>query len=893
MNLIHFVVRLGQRAVLFNVAVAMLFCLPLTAQTSTPVILWQPPDPIVFPTPLSSVQLNPVAVKAAPVPVPLSAAYKLTGISTDGRRFTGGGLDGGGRAFSASYINSSIMWRGVSFPLGPVDAPDATYGSTIALPHGQFASLYVLGNLVNNVFPTATLLITYTDGSIDTATQSMSDWTFPMNFPGEFLVKCSATHNNSDGSNYNSPVCLYGYPIPLNPNKVVSSITLPNNPNMVFFSMVLVPPTVSGTFTFNPPAGTVEYPGISVLTTYFMPTDLTAFTSTTASVPLTTIAPAAPVPSTVAWPSPAPIPAQTPLGPTQLDAVASVALNPVAVPFTPYFRDEAFYPDGNPYEIAGFNGDNEGNSYSASQLGSTVYFDGFPFLLGPSATQDAVTGTTLPLPAGTFSTLYLVGASNDDPQPAQPFVITYTDGSTATTLLDISSWRSPQGFADETIVAQTSHANTPAGTQIPGTVSMYGYHIPIDPTRVVQSLTLPNNNQVYLFAASLGFGGTVPVSGTFTYTPPAGTILPVGTHVLATTYHPDYPAFVAPSSGSTTIVVRNTLFVDTNNVARLYGTVNPSLSGTYTGAIPGDQFTLSFATPATILSPAGQYPIVATIAGPNLANYAQAVQNGTLTITPAPVIISVPAANGLTKTQPVSLVVGVQSTTSGTPTGTVTLTENGVAVASAPLVAGNADFPATSVSGPNRITLVYSGDNNFQPSTLVINPGVSVVSLDFVLMPLNGSTFSVTTGQSASFDFNITPVSTVYAAPIGFTLNGSTPPLATSVFSPDQLSVKAGPTNVRLTVNTRLLQGSASRPANPWSAIGPSFAALLLLSCAGGRRTKRLRLFCVPLFMTALLLGAIGCGSGYQNKTYPLTLTATDGTTTHTISITLNVLAPH
>ena len=72
---------------------------------------------------------------------------------------------------------------------------------------------------------------------------------------------------------------------------------------------------------------------------------------------------------------------------------------------------------------------------------------------------------------------------------------------------------------------------------------------------------------------------------------------------------------------------------------------NPALSVTIVGIKNGDRITASVSTTADPTSPVGTYPIVATLIDPTnkLGNYAVTINNGTLTVNPAP--LSVTAAN--------------------------------------------------------------------------------------------------------------------------------------------------------------------------------------------------------------------------------------------------------
>jgi hypothetical protein len=47
------------------------------------------------------------------------------------------------------------------------------------------------------------------------------------------------------------------------------------------------------------------------------------------------------------------------------------------------------------------------------------------------------------------------------------------------------------------------YRNSADGSEDQGTVSLYAYEFAIDPTKVVQSVTLPNNPNVVVLAATL------------------------------------------------------------------------------------------------------------------------------------------------------------------------------------------------------------------------------------------------------------------------------------------------------------------------------------------------------------------------------------------------------
>ncbi len=87
------------------------------------------------------------------------------------------------------------------------------------------------------------------------------------------------------------------------------------------------------------------------------------------------------------------------------------------------------------------------------------------------------------------------------------------------------------------------------------------------------------------------------------------------------------------------------LIVTANSVSRALGSSNPTFTGSIVGLQNGDNITASYATTATVNSPAGPYPIVPTLIDPNgkLPNYSVTTNNGTLTVTPGSLSLLCPA----------------------------------------------------------------------------------------------------------------------------------------------------------------------------------------------------------------------------------------------------------
>jgi len=177
-----------------------------------------------------------------------------------------------------------------------------------------------------------------------------------------------------------------------------------------------------------------------------------------------------------------------------------------------------------------------------------------------------------------------------------------------------------------------------------------------------------------LSATQLNATSSVP-QGSFTYAPPAGTVLLAGNgQVLSVSFAPADSANYDPASASVTIdVARKALAVTANNATREFGTPNPSFTGTISGIVNGDAITATYATTATITSAPGMYAIVPTLVDPGgrLSNYDVAIANGTLTIVDTtPPVLTLPANITATAATPAGAVVTFIATATDLVDGT-------------------------------------------------------------------------------------------------------------------------------------------------------------------------------------------------------------------------------
>ncbi len=172
--------------------------------------------------------------------VNLASLYNVGAMVTDGSTFTSGGLDAGGRSYSANLLGTVQTYNGTPFCLGPANAPGAVSSATIPLPAGQFSTLKMLATGVNGNQTAQTFTVSYTDGTTAAFTQNLSDWCAPQAYSGETQAVPMTYRNNSNGTRDSRPLAVYGYTFNLSGSKTVSSITLPKNRNVVVLGISLV-----------------------------------------------------------------------------------------------------------------------------------------------------------------------------------------------------------------------------------------------------------------------------------------------------------------------------------------------------------------------------------------------------------------------------------------------------------------------------------------------------------------------------------------------------------------------------------------------------------------------------------------------------------------------------
>jgi len=152
------------------------------------------------------------------------------------------------------------------------------------------------------------------------------------------------------------------------------------------------------------------------------------------------------------------------------------------------------------------------------------------------------------------------------------------------------------------------------------------------------------------------------IAGTFVYTPPAGTVLPVGSQTLSVVFTPTDSVDYSGATATVTLVVNKApLTVTPNPASKVFGTANPAFSGSITGLVAGDTITATYASSATTTTGVGVYStgvnaIAATLSdlGSKLGNYTLTQNLGTLTITQATTTLTWPTPAAITYGTPLS-----------------------------------------------------------------------------------------------------------------------------------------------------------------------------------------------------------------------------------------------
>jgi hypothetical protein len=614
---------------------------------------------------------------------------------------------------------------------------------------------------------------------------------------------------------------------------------------------------VPGVFTYTPAAGTVLNAGSSqTLSVHFAPSDTVDFTAADATVVINVLK-ATPV---ITWKNPADVTYPTPLSSTQLNA--------------------SILPSG----AAGFWPAEEGSGTTSQNLvGADIatLVNGASWGPGKIGTAFSLNGNAQYLDAGNTADLqvsqgdFTVGAWVNFSALSGEMSIVDKMGSASS--VNDDGWRlfkqADNHFAF--CIGQTPGVNTCGGVQS-ATVATTGVWYHVTAVKTSSTISIYVNGQlentstvgpiydlndanlrfgsyvtqgdylngeadeVVLFSRALSpseisniWNGTQSTHGTFTYDPPPGTVLNVGSgQTLSATFTPTDNSDFNPATVSVTINVNKATTVVTwaTPAAITYGT---ALSGTQLNATANVAGSFSYSPGTGTILNAGSQTLTVSFTPTDANDYSPSSATVSLTVSAATLTVT---ANSQTKAfgQPDPSLTyaasGFQSTDSASTVLTGALTRTaGETVVGSPYPISQGTLSAT---GNYKI--------QFTGSTLTISPAQTSAT---VTSSLNPSTF----GQSVTFMLAVrnaasgsgtgsgSPSTAAPTGAVNFTIDGAptaaTPttcssgtPAYSACFSVSTSSLNAGPHSVVATFtdaagNLQSSSGSMTQTVNKASTL--------------------------------------------------------------------------
>ncbi len=422
--------------------------------------------------------------------------------------------------------------------------------------------------------------------------------TLTVNFtPNDAKDYSSATASTTITVTPNTPVITWPQPGNITAGTALSAAQLDATAN------------VPGTFAYNPPAGTVLPAGTQTLTANFTPTDAKDYSSATASTTIT-VTSNTPV---ISWPQPANVTAGTALSSAQLDATANV---PGTFTYTP--PAGTVLQAGAQTLTVNFTPD-DSKDYSSTTASRTI------------TVTSATPVITWPQPANVTAGTALSSAQLDAAANV-PGTFTYTPP--AGTVLKAG--------------AQTLTANfTPTDTKDYSSATASTIITVVNSTTPLITWQQPANVTAGTPLSSAQLNATANVPGTFTYTPPAGTVLQAGTQTLTANFTPTDAKDYSSTSASTTITVTpNTPVITWPQPANATaGTALSSAQLNATANVPG---TFTYTPPAGTVLQAGTQTLTANFTPTDAKDYSSASASTTITVTSTTPVITWPQPANIT-----------------------------------------------------------------------------------------------------------------------------------------------------------------------------------------------------------------------------------------------------
>ncbi|HUA14331.1 MAG TPA: glycoside hydrolase family 38 C-terminal domain-containing protein [Verrucomicrobiae bacterium] len=182
--------------------------------------------------------------------------------------------------------------------------------------------------------------------------------------------------------------------------------------------------------------------------------------------------------------------------------VTAILTGTVPVDLSSAYDVTGIYNDGSRFDEA-TSLDGDGFAFSQEQLGSDQIGDGVRFRLGPANAPDIVAGKTVALPSGKFSSLRILALGVNGSQELQTFTVNYADGTSSSFSQSLSDWAAPQHFPGESLAFSAPYRLVADGSKDTNTFCGYAYSFTLASDKAVRSISLPNNRDVLILAATL------------------------------------------------------------------------------------------------------------------------------------------------------------------------------------------------------------------------------------------------------------------------------------------------------------------------------------------------------------------------------------------------------
>jgi hypothetical protein len=156
------------------------------------------------------------------------------------------------------------------------------------------------------------------------------------------------------------------------------------------------------------------------------------------------------------------------------------------------------------------NFDGSGWSYAANLMPAPgpVTLGGVPYQAPSTAGSDPNFveghGQAVVLPEGSYAAAHVLGAAHHG-NADDSATVTYADGSTQTVPLRLTDWAGAAAFGNTTEIEMPYRLKAGQGEDSPP-VAIFGTVIPLDASRTVRSITLPNDSHVEVYAVTLAKG---------------------------------------------------------------------------------------------------------------------------------------------------------------------------------------------------------------------------------------------------------------------------------------------------------------------------------------------------------------------------------------------------